>query len=335
MAPLVVLTLLVLVAFSPHLAWAHHPAADLPSSAWHWRLDVLLVCAVFGTFYSWGWLRLRRRNVEAALKWQLVSYLAGLAAILLALISPIDTLGGELLSMHMLQHLLLLMIAPLCFLLANPLAASLWGFPKTARLMFGRLLVSGSIFRRGLWVLTLMPVSWSLYVIDLWAWHHPFLYQMALRNSLVHDAEHLLFFFTAVLFWWPIVNPAPRLHGVISYGFRIVYLIAATLQNTLLGMTIALPERVLYPFYAAVPTLRDLSPINDQALGGGIMWVSGHMYLIPILFLVARLLKHEEADARRSFANEALNSSSGQSSLLYGSSDRLHHDDRPAAPRGS
>lgn len=197
------------------------------------------------------------------------------------------------------QHLLLLMIAPLFFLLANPLAAFLWGLPKRIRLSVGRYLTRSSRFRLALWALTLMPVTWSLYVINLWAWHHPVLYQMALKNNWIHDLQHLLFFFTALLFWWPIVDPAPRLHGLICYGFRIVYLITATLQNTLLGMAISLPERVLYPFYAAVPKMRDLSPINDQALGGGIMWVSGHMYLIPILVLVARMLIHEERSQRR------------------------------------
>jgi cytochrome c oxidase assembly factor CtaG len=69
------------------------------------------------------------------------------------------------------------------------------------------------------------------------------------------------------------------LHGEISYGYRIIYLVAATLQNTLLGMALSIPERVLYPFYATIPQLRALTPIDDQALGGGIMWVSGHIVL--------------------------------------------------------
>lgn len=261
---------------------------------WNLRPDVLFVVGLVGMICMAGWLRLRRRNLRVMRTWQLALYLGGLAAILLALISPIDALASALLSMHMVQHLLLLMIAPLLLLLANPLAAFLWGLPRRIRHTVGRLLTRSSLFRHGLWALTLLPVTWSVYVINLWAWHHPNLYQMALRNEWVHDLQHLLFFLTALFFWWPIVNPAPRLHGLISYGFRIVYLVAATLQNTLLGMAISLPERVLYPFYEAVPGLQSLTPINDQALGGGIMWVSGHMYLIPILALVACMLKSEE-----------------------------------------
>lgn len=293
MAPVIALSFAILY-LSLDLVWAHHPI-DAPSySGWHWRPEVVLVLVSFGSVYTAGWLRLRKRSPHVVHKWQLVLYLGGLAAILLALISPIDALASALLSMHMVQHLLLLMIAPLLLLLANPLAAFLWGLPRRIRHTVGRLLTRSSLFRHGLWALTLMPVTWSVYVINLWAWHHPNLYQMALRNEWVHDLQHLLFFLTALFFWWPIVNPAPRLHGLISYGFRIVYLVAATLQNTLLGMAISLPERILYPFYETVSRLQNLSPINDQALGGGIMWVSGHMYLIPILALVARMLKSEE-----------------------------------------
>jgi putative membrane protein len=288
----------VLLWFSATPVLAHVAADTVSLSDWNWRPDVSLFVIFFGAVYIRGWLRLRRRNALVVKWWRVLLYLSGLAAICLALLSFIDTRAQIYLSMHMVQHLLLLMIAPLFLLLANPVAVVLWGLPTRLRYAVGRLLRRESFFRCLLGVATFMPVAWMLYVVDLWAWHHPALYQLALRNEWIHDLQHILFFFTAVLFWWPIVNPAPRLHGAISYGYRIIYLIAATLQNTLLGMAISLPERVLYPFYATIPRLRDLSPIDDQALGGGIMWVSGHMYLIPILVLVYRLLVCEEEALR-------------------------------------
>lgn len=293
------LVALLLLAETRGSAWAHTTAENSVSAEWQWRPDVILVLILLGFVYVRGWLYLRSKSSRILKSWQLALYVTGIISIGVALLSPIDALASGLLSMHMAQHLLLLMIAPLFILLANPLAAFLWGLPSKLRLRAGILLGPGSLLRHIVWALTLMPLTWSVYVLNLWAWHHPVLYQSALTNEWAHDLQHLLFFSTAILFWWPIVNPAPRLHGVISYGYRIIYLVAATLQNTLLGMAISLPQHVLYPFYAIVPQSSELSPINDQALGGGIMWVSGHMYLIPILILVARMFAYEEEALRQ------------------------------------
>ena len=285
-------------------AYAHTETPDLPFVGWQWRPEVLIVIILFCAVFVRGWLRLRRRTRLAVSHGQFVFYLGAMGILVLALLSPIDVLATSRLSMHMVQHLLLVMIAPLLLLLANPLAVFLWGLSPGARQRLGRLLNVRSPLRTWFWALTCMPVTWSFYVINLWGWHHPYLYQLALRVGWVHDVEHILFFLSAFLFWWPVVNPAPRFHGSISYGLRIVYLIAATMQNTFLGMVISLPKKVLYPFYGAIPRLMDLSPINDQALGGGIMWVSGHMYLIPILVLVARMLIREEESVRSDPPNQ-------------------------------
>jgi cytochrome c oxidase assembly factor CtaG len=286
----------ILLCLSAPPVLAHVPGDNVSFTDWNWRPDVLLVLLLFGFTYARGWIRVLNRSSHAAKKWQPFLYLTGLVSVGVALVSPIDALASTVLTIHMVQHLLLLMIAPLLLLLADPLAALVWGLPTRIRpRIIARLFTQGCLFRDILSALTLMPVTWSIYVVNLWAWHHPAFYQLALRNEWVHDLQHLLFFFTAVVFWWPIVNPAPRLHGSISYGYRIIYLVAATLQNTLLGMAISIPERVLYPFYATVPWFRSLGPVDDQALGGGIMWVSGHMYLIPILVLIYRLLACEES----------------------------------------
>jgi len=133
----------------------------------------------------------------------------------------------------------------------------------------------------------------------LWLWHLPAAYQAALRDPVIHDVEHVAFFGTALLFWWPIVEPAPRLHERIHRGFAILYLLAATGQNTLLSALIALPERVLYPYYEASRSPFGVSALDDQALAGGLMWSMGHMYLVPILLVAARMLDREERTARQ------------------------------------
>ena len=269
-------------------------------AAWHWRPEVLLVVGALGSAYGSGWWRLRNaRRRGGRSTWQLIAYMTGLVTLGAALISPIDHLADVLFAAHMIQHLLLTMAAAPLLLLGNPLSACLWGLPRRVRRLAGRLLTRNAPLRKLLWTLTLMPVAWFLHVGTLWAWHFPDAYQAALRNHFLHDLEHLTFFGTALLFWWPIIGPAPRLHGRVHPGFGIVYLLAATGQNTLLGAVIALPERVLYPYYTAPPRLFGLSPLDDQAAAGGIMWISGHMYLLPILLLVAKIARQEDPTSRR------------------------------------
>lgn len=273
-------------------------------TSWSLRPDVILVVALLGSAYTAGWRRLKKRGPHVARKWQLMVYIVGLATVGLALLSPIDSFTSSLFLMHMIQHELLMMVAAPLLLLANPLPAFLWALPRRPRHGIGRLLTRRALVRRGLWALTLMPVAWLLYVVNLWVWHHPAMYEAALRNDLIHDLEHLAFFGTALLFWWPIINPAPRLHGHIHHGLRIVYVVAAAFQNTALGFLIATTERVLYLSYMAAPRLWGLSPLADQGWGGAIMSEGGMMYVIAVLVLVAKLLEREEQVTRQREAME-------------------------------
>jgi cytochrome c oxidase assembly factor CtaG len=198
----------------------------------------------------------------------------------------------------MVQHELLIMVAAPLLLLADPLPIILWGLPRRFRLAVRHLLGRNALTRQLLRGATWMPVAGGLFVVNLWAWHVPAAYEAALRNHLLHHLEHLSFFGTAVLFWWPIINPAPRLHGNLAYGFRILYILAATFQTVALGFAIAVTERVLYPSNTAVPGFLQLSPLDDQAFGGAIMSEGGGMFLIPLLVLVARWLDEEERGTR-------------------------------------
>jgi cytochrome c oxidase assembly factor CtaG len=145
-----------------------------------------------------------------------------------------------------------------------------------------------------------MPVAGSVYAVTLGVWHLPAAYEAALRWPAVHDLEHLAFFGAAVLFWWPVVDPAPRLRRLrtgAQYGLRIAYLVLATALTTLIGAVLGLAERVLYPTYAAAaaaPRLLGWSVLDDQAFGGGVMWSSSHMFLIAILLLLGRAMDGEE-----------------------------------------
>jgi cytochrome c oxidase assembly factor CtaG len=157
---------------------------------------------------------------------------------------------------------------------------------------------TGARFRVALAMLTSLPVAWLVYVVDLWAWHVPLLYQLALEHEVVHGVEHVAFFTTALLFWWPIIRPAPRLGPRAHLGFVLLYLIAATAQNTALGAMLTLPEHSFYPHYDETARRLAVNAAEEQAAAGGIMWISGHMYLLPILVMLYNFaLKNYDNDA--------------------------------------
>jgi putative membrane protein len=141
-----------------------------------------------------------------------------------------------------------------------------------------------------------MGFTIPLYLAVVWGWHYPPAFEAALRNDLIHDLQHFSFFIAGLLFWWPIINPAPRVHGYIPYGFRILYVIAATLPTMLpvIGL-VFFTERIFYPYYASVPRLWGITIIEDQSNGWAIMALAeGTAYLTAILLLVARMAEDEE-----------------------------------------
>jgi putative membrane protein len=267
---------------------AHVASPDDVVAGWRWRWDVGLVLILFGTLYVRGWLRLRRGG-EGGVS-ELCFYLAALAAIACALLSPIDTLSSYLLIAHMVQHELLMMIAAPLILLANPVPALFWGLGRNARLRAAYFLSRESATRRVRDFVGSMPVAWCVYVGSLWAWHYPALYEAALRNRWIHDLEHILFFLTALLFWWPIIRPASR-PAPIQDGLRILYLFLAATQDAVLSGLIALSDRILYPHYETAQRLWGLTPREDQIGGGIVMFgVGSTTYLVAVLVLVNALL---------------------------------------------
>ena len=264
-------------------------------SSWAWRSDVAAVVTTLAAVYVVGWVRLHGRRASAVPVWRLAAYLGGLLAIVLALLSPIGTLGSVLFVMHMSQHELLAMIAPPLLLLGNPLPVVLWGLPAGLRVRVGHLLEPGGVGRRGLRRATWMPLTWPLYVLTVWLWHLPAAYGASLASSLAHDAQHLSFFVTALLFWWPVIDPAPRLGARIHDAWRVAYVIPAAFQSQVLGLIFAFYPSLIYPQYAAMPRLWGLTALQDQSTAGVVMMqVDGLVYLAAVLLLVARMLGREE-----------------------------------------
>ena len=243
-----------------------------------------------GVAYVRGWRRLRAAGY-AAPRWRLLLYGLGLLALAAALLSPLDDLAAERFSAHMGQHLLLTQVAAPLLVLGNPLPLVLWGLPRRLRRPLAAPLRRGTPLRAALSALTFLPVAGALHVVTVWVWHLPLLYDAAAEHELVHALEHASFFSTAILFWWPIVLPAPRLRPRPHPGVQIAYLLLATAQNTALGMALAVPERAFYPYYVRRAAALGFSAVDDQMLGGGLMWSGGHMYLLPILVILWSLAR--------------------------------------------
>lgn len=271
------------------------PVSSALLRSWGWRADVILVLLLAGTLYIRGWRQLRQKQHLLANGWRLVSYLAGLAAVCLALLSPIDVLSQQLFLFHMIQHLLLMMIAPPLLWLAEPFPVGVWGMPASVRPLIVHAFNKNSRFRAGLQRLTAPGIIWLLLITVLWGWHDPQAYNAALRVDWLHDLEHLSFFGVAWLYWWQLTGAAPILGRRPSTLARVIYAIGGVPPNMIAGIFIAFSESIIYTHYLSVPRLFGISVLYDQQLGGLLMWIPGSMmYIIAALVLIFRRLQREE-----------------------------------------
>ncbi len=226
-------------------------------------------------------------------------FVVGYVVLVVALVSPIHGLGEVLFSVHMVQHLLLTLVAAPLLLLSNSMAVLLWGLPREERTTIGRMLGQPGPVRTLLGWLTLPLVAWWLFVGTQWFWHQPPAYQWALENTWAHYGEHLMFFGTAILFWWPVIGAAP-LRSALSYPVRMLYVFLAWVPNSILGAGITLAPAVLYPYYLGPAQQLGVDPHTDQQIAGLIMWVPGDALFAGILMtLFVVYLRQEERSAER------------------------------------
>jgi len=288
------------------------PVARAALTSWSWRPEVIIPLVLLGTLFLVGWRRLRARgrNVgrhSLGATWRPVSYIAGLLVIALALLSPFDTLVQQLFFTHMIQHLLLIMIAPPLLLLPNPMPFLLWGLPDRLRLSAGSIINSlvhkQSPAGRALRWLTRPVIIWFIFVVTVIGWHDPSLYNAALRSEWVHDLEHLTMFGAGMLFWWTVTGAGPRLNKNMSRLAKIAFILAVIPPNMALGIVLAFSQQPIYAFYSDMPRLWGISALDDQRISGVIMWIPGNMmYFLAALAIVFMILSGE---GRKPAAREA------------------------------
>jgi cytochrome c oxidase assembly factor CtaG len=192
--------------------------------------------------------------------------------------------------MHMAQHFVLMSIAPPLIALSAPVVPMLRGLPRPiVRRVLRPVFATGWLHRIGAW-LTTPRVAWIAMNVSYVAWHIPRAYEYALSSENVHNCEHACFFFTSLMFWWPIIAPWPFRQNW-SRWLLLPYLLLADLVNTALSASLCFSGKLLYPSYAAVPRLFGLSAINDQIAAGAFMWVMGStVFLIPAMAITMTLL---------------------------------------------
>lgn len=263
---------------------------------WSWPFDPWLAFFLLLTaiLYLRGWFILRRKSSVPWRPAQPISFLAGLAVIFLALASPLEPLATLLLQVHMAQHLLLMIAAPILLWLGEPFFPLLRGLPRTLRRHWITPFSRAKLFRTILVRLTHPLPAWVLFVVATWIWHVPQLYELALASPFWHYLQHLSFLGSGLLFWFPVIRPYPS-QPAWSKWLLIPYLLLADVQNTILSAWLAFSDHVLYPHYERVPRLWDLPAIDDQANAGVLMWVPGSLaYLLPLFWIAIHQLYGSE-----------------------------------------
>jgi putative membrane protein len=250
---------------------------------------VLLCLALSLLMYGIGLRRLgmRARRGRGVRLREAGYFIGGWLALALALASPLDVAGALSFSAHMVQHELLMIVAAPMLVCGRPLAVWAWSVPRAWLRPFGgamRSSLPGAAWRG----LTRPLHAWLLHFASLWLWHVPFLFQAALLHPAVHALQHASFLFPALLFWWAVIGNAPAR----GPGAAIAYLFTTMLHTSALGALFAMSERIWYPVYGLGPTRYGLSALEDQQLGGLIMWVPGGLaYVIAGLVLCAGWLR--------------------------------------------
>jgi putative membrane protein len=245
---------------------------------WAWSLhpSVLLGTGLLGALYFYGIGPLRRRLSlgPPAPAWQVVSFCLSLLVLLVSLNGPVHDLSDYyLFSVHMVQHLILTLVFPPLFLAGIPGWLLRYLLVRPGVLPVSRLLTRP-------WFAGL------LFSATIAIWHLGSFYDLMMRNHEVHIVTHLLFMATATLMWWPVMSPVPELKPLPPLlGMLYLFLVGIPMQ--LIGALITFADEVLYPWYAAAPPTGGLSPLDDQQLGGLLMWIPGNLWLfaaIGVLF---------------------------------------------------
>jgi len=271
-----------------------------------WSPPFALNCLILLTavFYFRGWLALRRNSPSLIGPSRLAAFIAGMFFLWFAIGSPLEAFDDASLTVHMIQHILLMLVVPPLVLVGFPALPFLHGLPRWfVRAPLGAVLRWRPVTSLGSFLV--YPVcSFSLAAIAMIGWHVPAAYELALRSDFCHELEHTCFLFTSILFWWHVVQPFPSRARWPRWSVP-VYLFFGMFPSAAVGAFLAFCDRVLYPSYSNAPPLFQVTPLADQVLAGSLMWGFGMLVcIIPAVIITFKLLSPEVAEAAPPMSSE-------------------------------
>ncbi len=283
----------VLVSIAlPIAALAHDGEPLAPHDLWTaWTFDpgIAIPLAIAAFLYARG-----ARPSRGVTTREMACFWSGWIVLALALLSPLHPLGEVLFSAHMAQHEILMLAAAPLLVLSRPLVPFLWGLPFAWRRAAGQLSKTQAVQR--VWRAITAPfAAWWIHAVALWVWHAPALFQATLDNEWIHAAQHLSFFGSALLFWWSLFYA----RGRASYGAGVLYIFTTAVHTSILGALLTFSRTVWYPAYLSSAGAWGLTALQDQQIGGLIMWVpAGVVYIAAGLALFAAWLRESDAMLR-------------------------------------
>ena len=251
-----------------------HAGLQIGLDQWTIHWSTVIGLAALGALYLWRAGQARPEASEIApTTGQRISFFTGLLVIFVSLNGPLHDLSDYyLFSAHMVQHLLLTLVMPPLLLAATP------GWMLRPAL---RHRAVQAVARR----ITTVTASYLIFNVVLAAWHIPALYNTAIAYHPVHITQHLMFMVAAVLMWWPLLSPLPELPRI-AYPAQMLYCFVMMIPMTIVAIYITMADHALYPAYAAAPRTWGLSPMEDQLVGGLIMWVPGSLFFLGVMSVV-------------------------------------------------
>jgi putative membrane protein len=265
---------------------------------WNWDPLVLVSLALMALIYGRGLRSLWRSagRGRGTPTWRAVAFFGGWLALIVALVSPLESWSQRLFSMHMVQHVILTMVAAPLIAWSEPTVTGLWALPTEWRRGISQWWRSPW---EGIWQrLTHPAVVWLLYAGVITLWHLPILYQAAAQNALIHNLEHISFFAIAFLFWRTVVRCGRP--GEMGHGLGILFIFTAMLYSAVFAAAITFSRSPWYPYYAFQALQWGMSPLEDQQLAGSIMWIPGKLvHLVGVMALMLDWFKQMDRQEQR------------------------------------